>query len=264
MAWCSRCGAAAPLLTPSYHPSPHPIISPHRHQPITIPQVWLLLVLAAEAPAVAGQVLCARYITTGQPADARRLLRRLLKGTALLGVASAGALLALAGPVSQLMIPSDPLLASGARRLFGWAALLTPLVAPNALLEGVLLGAGQSYRYLATSTALIATLTGCLTTLAVHVRPMPSSAWACIALFFTLRYAAWLLGAICNAAPSALRTRHIRTLPLTGAFLSRRSDRLMSASVRTFLVPRAGFGRWQPSGDDVLDGKVVPAALKAD
>eukprot|EP00966_Prymnesium_polylepis_P183097 4242757-Prymnesium_polylepis.1 len=51
--------------------------------------------------------------------------------------AFAVALLALARPVSSFMIPTDPVLAASACRLFGWAAIATPLVAPNALLEGV-------------------------------------------------------------------------------------------------------------------------------
>ena len=93
--------------------------------------------LAAEAPAIAGQVLCARYVTTGKLTFARQLLLRLLRATAVLGVISAGALLALAPAVSAFMIPTDPVLACSARRLFQWAALATPLVAPNALLEGV-------------------------------------------------------------------------------------------------------------------------------
>ena len=33
-----------------------------------------------------------------------------------------------------------------------WAAICTPLVAPNALCEAVLLGAGRSYKYLAVAT----------------------------------------------------------------------------------------------------------------
>ena len=100
-------------------------------------KIWLLLVLAAEAPAIAGQVLCARYVTTGDLTCARQLLLRLLRATAVLGLLSAGALLALAPSVAAFMIPTDPVLAGSARRLFAWAALATPLVAPNALLEGV-------------------------------------------------------------------------------------------------------------------------------
>ena len=82
-------------------------------------------------------MLCARYVTTGKLTFARQLLLRLLRATAVLGVISAGALLALAPSVSAFMIPTDPVLAGSARRLFAWAALATPLVAPNALLEGV-------------------------------------------------------------------------------------------------------------------------------
>ncbi|KAL1502898.1 hypothetical protein AB1Y20_010971 [Prymnesium parvum] len=168
---------------------------------------WLLLVLSAEAPAVAGQVLCARYITNRQLPRARALLLRLLRVTAALGALSAAALLALASPVSRFMIPADPPLASSARRLFLWAALATPLVAPNALLEGVLLGAGKSYRYLATSTLAIASMIALLASVALRVRPVPSSAWACIALFFVFR--------------------------------------LASASFRVFMVSHSGFGDWK-------------------
>lgn len=117
-------------------------------------KVWLMLVLAAEAPAVAGQILCARYITKGELSRARSLLLRLLSATAVLGVASAAGLLALAGPVSRFMIPSDPILAASTSRLFSWAALATPLVAPNALLEAVRSSFKQTRHLIAFAMAL--------------------------------------------------------------------------------------------------------------
>lgn len=98
-------------------------------------------------------------------------------------------LVALAAPVSAFLIPSDAAVAGSARRLFGWAALCTPLVAPNALCEAVLLGAGRSYKYLSLMTLINSVAIGSLCRLAIAVRPDPSSAWLCILLFFTVRLA---------------------------------------------------------------------------
>jgi Na+-driven multidrug efflux pump len=169
-------------------------------------KVWLLLVLAAEAPAVAGQVLCARAISRGELARARALLKRLLVRCSALGVVTAVVLLALGGPASAFFFTSaDPATAELTRGLFRWAAICTPLIAPNALLEAVLLGSGRSYKFLALSTFANALVVTTLTTAAIAVRPKPSTAWACIAVFFVLR--------------------------ITCAGLRLRS-------------PRAGFGRW--------------------
>ena len=150
-------------------------------------KVWLLLVLAAEAPAVAGQVLCARAISTADLPRARRLLSSLLRRTALIGIATAATLLAMARPAADLLLEADPITAISARRLFYWAAVCTPLVAPNALCEAVLLGAGRSYKYLALATLTNACVIAGLTTAAIAIRPLPSSAWVCIAFFFVLR-----------------------------------------------------------------------------
>lgn len=150
-------------------------------------KIWLLLVLAAEAPAVAGQVLCARAVSVGDNARARTIFKTLLRRTAVLGVATAGALLLMAQPIAGLLLAGDPATAASACRTFRWAAAVTPFVAPNALCEAVLLGAGRSYKFLALSTTINAVLIGGLVTLALSARPALSSAWACILLFFVLR-----------------------------------------------------------------------------
>mmetsp|Transcript_10826 Transcript_10826/g.14302 ORF Transcript_10826/g.14302 Transcript_10826/m.14302 type:complete len:242 (-) Transcript_10826:180-905(-) len=150
-------------------------------------KIWLLFVLAAEAPAVAGQIIVARHLATGQVSRARAVLRRLLRRTAFMGFITAAGLAAVAGPASHSFFPLDPVAAAGAKVVFRWAAINVPLVWPNALFESVLLGAGRSYRYLA-----FATLVNCLvvvrcTQCLIAARPLVSSAWACIALFFVLR-----------------------------------------------------------------------------
>eukprot|EP00613_Pedinella_sp_CCMP2098_P064514 CAMPEP_0171991792 /NCGR_PEP_ID=MMETSP0993-20121228/277611_1 /TAXON_ID=483369 /ORGANISM="non described non described, Strain CCMP2098" /LENGTH=534 /DNA_ID=CAMNT_0012644823 /DNA_START=110 /DNA_END=1714 /DNA_ORIENTATION=+ len=150
-------------------------------------KLWLLFVLAAEAPAVAGQILCARHVATGQLPRARAVLLRLLRRTLLTGFATAAALAAAAGPAASAFFPGDLAAAAGAKRLFRWAAICVPLVWPNALFESVLLGAGRSYRFLALATLLNCLLVVKCTTLLIASRPLVSSAWACITLFFVLR-----------------------------------------------------------------------------
>ena len=76
-------------------------------------KVWLLLVLACEAPAVAGQVITARAISSGDLPRARRVLRRLLRKSLLLGVVQAVALVALAGPATAFLVPGDAVTEAG-------------------------------------------------------------------------------------------------------------------------------------------------------
>ena len=174
-------------------------------------KMWLLLVLAAEAPAVAGQVLSARAISAGDLPRARRLLRRLCRQTIALGFAQAVGMAALAGPATAFLVRGDPATAEMTRRLFYWAAAVTPLVAPNALLEAVLLGTGRSYKFLAFRTLASALMIGAITRWAIISRPVPSSAWACILVFFVLR--------------------------------------LSTSASRVFRSPRGGFGDWDADAD---------------
>ena len=150
-------------------------------------KVWLLFVLAAEAPAVAGQVLIARHVSTGQLARARAVLSRLASKTLVCGAATALALAAAAGPAAHAFFPGDAAAAAGATHLFRWAALCVPLVWPNALFEAVLLGAGRSYKFLALSTLTNALVVSAGVAALIARRPLPSSAWQAITAFFVLR-----------------------------------------------------------------------------
>lgn len=136
-----------------------------------------------------GQVLCARAVSRGQLGRARALLRRLFVRCSLLGVATAMMLLVLSGPMTALLVPADAATACATLHLFKWAALVTPIVAPNALCEAVLLGCGRSYAFLGFATLANALTIGGLTRAAIDIRPQPSSAWACITFFFLLRLA---------------------------------------------------------------------------
>lgn len=153
-------------------------------------QVWLLFVLAAEAPAVAGQILCTRQLAGGRPAAARALLLRLLRMSAGLGALAASAMLLLAGPATAFFFPLDAATAAVTRGLFRYAALVSTLVPVTIVCESVLLGAGSSYGYLATATLANALAVSTACGAALRLRPAASSAWACIVLFFVLRLAA--------------------------------------------------------------------------
>lgn len=149
--------------------------------------MWILLVLAAEAPAVAGQILCTRQLSSGRPAAARALLLRLLRLSAGLGAVAAAAMLLLSSPASAFFFATDAATAALSRGLFRWAAVVSTLVPATIVCESVLLGAGSSYAYLAAATLANAGLVAAVCRVALRRRPAASSAWASIVLFFALR-----------------------------------------------------------------------------
>ena len=164
-------------------------------------KVWLLFVLAAEAPAVAGQVISAGYLATGRRARAARVVKRLGKATVTIGLITAAALAAAAGPISYAFFPTDTAAAKSTKTIFRWAALSVPLVWPNALCEAVLLGAGR-YRYLAGATLVNALVASFATVALLTARPLVTSAWACLCGFFVLRFAVSAGGAARELLPA--------------------------------------------------------------
>ena len=165
-------------------------------------KVWLLFVLAAEAPAVAGQVISAGYLATGRRARAARVVKRLGKATVTIGLITAAALAVAAGPISYAFFPTDTAAAKSTKTIFRWAALSVPLVWPNALCEAVLLGAGR-YRYLAGATLVNALVATFATVALLTARPLVTSAWACLCGFFVLRFAVSAGGAARELLPAS-------------------------------------------------------------
>ena len=190
---------AAPRRAPAPRPRrPPPLAPQHPSRPLPPPlsplppsppsaQVWLLFVLSCEAPGVAGQVLCARRLAEGADERARLLLLRLLRISLMLGVFAGAGIGLIGAPLARFFLPGDPATAATATRLFGWAALSAPLVCPTVLLEASLLGAGRSYKFLASMTLANALGLGAATHLALRLRPDPTTAWVCIISFFALR-----------------------------------------------------------------------------
>ena len=140
------------------------------------------------------------------PASARaRVVKRLGKATVTIGLITAAALAAAAGPISYAFFPTDTAAAKSTKTIFRWAALSVPLVWPNALCEAVLLGAGR-YRYLAGATLVNALVASFATVALLTARPLVTSAWACLCGFFVLRFAVSAGG----AAPVLRRPRTAR------------------------------------------------------
>ncbi len=151
-------------------------------------KVWLLFVLAAEAPAVAAQVLCARRLSLSQKAAARALLHRMLRLGAILGVFAMVSLLIIAAPAARFFFPTDAAAVLTATSLFSYAAFASLLTVPTVICEAVLTGAGSSYAYLAFSTLANAIIVSVVTGRALSAPgATPVAAWRCIVLFFSLR-----------------------------------------------------------------------------
>ena len=151
-------------------------------------QVWLLFVLAAEAPAVAAQILCARRIASGSYLAARRLLFRMLRVGVVLSAIAICMINLLAAPAAHFFFPNDALAATMTRALFRYASVASIFTVPTVICESVLTGAGKSYKYLALSTLAnsLFVMNACRLALA---RPgaTPIAAWLCILLFFGMR-----------------------------------------------------------------------------
>ena len=134
-------------------------------------------------------------------ARAARVVKRLGKATVTIGLITAAALAAAAGPISYAFFPTDAAAAKSTKTIFRWAALSVPLVWPNALCEAVLLGAGR-YRYLAGATLVNALVASFATVALLTARPLVTSAWACLCGFFVLRFAVSAGGAARELLPA--------------------------------------------------------------
>ena len=90
----------------------------HRAHGVVL-KVWLLFVLAAEAPAVAGQV-SAGYLATGRGARGARSSSGLV-ATVTIGLITAAALAAAAGPIRVCSFPTDTAAAKSTKTYLRWA-----------------------------------------------------------------------------------------------------------------------------------------------
>ncbi|NHC47362.1 MATE family efflux transporter [Motilibacter sp. K478] len=109
--------------------------------------VWSFLAFALDALAIAAQALVGHALGSGDPARARRVLRRTLEWGLVSGVVLGAAALALRGAYVPVF-SSDPAVQDALSSALVVVALLQPVAALVFVLDGVLIGAGDG-RYLA-------------------------------------------------------------------------------------------------------------------
>jgi putative MATE family efflux protein len=126
-------------------------------------QIWTFLALALDAIAIAGQALVGRYLGAGDGPGARAVSRRMLELGIGAGVAVA---VAVALTRSWLVLPftDDRAVRDLTVQVLWFVAVLQPLAAAVFVLDGVLIGAGDT-RYLA--GAMVAATAGYAVLLAV-------------------------------------------------------------------------------------------------
>jgi putative MATE family efflux protein len=110
-------------------------------------QLWIFLALTLDAIAIAAQALLGRYLGQGDTGEARRVSIRMVEWGLGAGVALA-LVVALARPLLAVAFTDDAAVQSLLRDVLWIVALTQPLNALVFVLDGVLIGAGET-RYLA-------------------------------------------------------------------------------------------------------------------
>lgn len=105
-------------------------------------EVWSFLALVLDSVAIAAQALIAGALGAGEPAEARRLGRRMIELT-VAGSAVVAVGVAAAGGVLASVFSGDPAVRATAGDLLVWVAVLQPVNAVVFTLDGVLIGAGD-------------------------------------------------------------------------------------------------------------------------
>ncbi|HEX6492239.1 MAG TPA: MATE family efflux transporter [Candidatus Dormibacteraeota bacterium] len=113
-------------------------------------QLWSFLALSLDALAIAAQALVGTAVGAGDTAAARELARRLIRWGAVTGALVAAVLLAGTTLIPRLFT-SDPAVLSAVRGAWWYLALMQPAAAVVFVLDGVLIGAGDT-AYLAAVT----------------------------------------------------------------------------------------------------------------
>jgi Na+-driven multidrug efflux pump len=114
--------------------------------------LWLLLGFGLDAIAIAGQAIIGRCLGAGDAAGARAACRRMVRWGIVSGLVL-GLLLAAVGPLIVPLFTGDPVVRSTLLPVLLIVALSQPVMGVVAVLDGVLMGAGDG-PYLAWSMLL--------------------------------------------------------------------------------------------------------------
>jgi MATE family, multidrug efflux pump len=115
-------------------------------------QIWTFLALTLDAIAIAGQALVGRFLGASDDLGAKAASRRMLEWGVGVGLLL-GALTALLRPVLVPLFTDDRAVQSLAEQVLWFVAALQPLAGAVFVLDGILIGAGDS-RYLAAAMAI--------------------------------------------------------------------------------------------------------------
>jgi putative MATE family efflux protein len=113
-------------------------------------QLWSFLALSLDALAIAAQALVGNAVGAGDVRTARALARRLIRWGLITGAAVTVLLVAGTGLIPRLFT-SDPAVLDAVRGAWWYLALMQPAAAVVFVLDGVLIGAGDT-AYLAVVT----------------------------------------------------------------------------------------------------------------
>ncbi|WP_245581295.1 MATE family efflux transporter [Propionicicella superfundia] len=138
-------GLQAALLAATAAAARMGTVSTAAHQIVN--SLWMLLVMAMDAIAIAAQAIVGRYLGAGDAATVRTLLTRLLTWATGIGAVTGVALWA-AHPLYLGLFTPDQAVRSLVAQVLPILALVTLIAATVFVLDGVLIGAGD-VRYLA-------------------------------------------------------------------------------------------------------------------
>jgi putative MATE family efflux protein len=148
-------------------------------------EIWNFLALSLDAIAIAGQAIVGRSLGAGDPVAARASARRMIEWGVLAGIAL-GALIALTSPLLAAAFTHDHGVRNAALPVLLVVALMQPMNGVVFVLDGVLIGAGET-AYLALAM-LAATVVFVPAAIAVHVLGGGLVAlWGALTLFMVAR-----------------------------------------------------------------------------
>ena len=147
--------------------------------------LWVLLAFALDAVAIAGQALIAGALGSGDVALGRALTRRMVGWGVVSGVVF-GVVLLLARPLYVRVFTADPAVSGLVGTVVLVVAALAPLAGVVYVLDGVLIGAGDT-RYLALAGALALLAYVPLALLVAHLGAGLVWLWAAYGVFMLAR-----------------------------------------------------------------------------
>jgi putative MATE family efflux protein len=154
-------------------------------------QVWTFLALSLDAIAIAGQALVGRYLGADDARGTRAAARRMLELGALAGMALAVVIVAARVPLAQLFT-DDPAVRHMAASVLVVVGVLQPLAASVFVLDGILIGAGDT-GYLAVAMLAATAVYLPVAALVLATNHGLLALWGAIAVWMLARFAgmAW-------------------------------------------------------------------------